>query len=280
MTRLAQFLATVAAITGLYSIYSGRELIGRLAVWPWPNPNTGSAVLGLLVASLFGGPILRLRASSTSRILWGGVAIILLVCILLAGTRAALVGVAASIVVCLPLLPNRSKQFYVAVGALSLAAGVGLFVFRDRIFRGDGQRPELWSGFWEIARHQLWLGHGIQNQLHYSVTVSSVSIPAPHSMLLSALLAGGLIAMALLAALYATMVGMSLRCWRNRQWLMPLTMSVYLVVHGLFETVLVTPPSWQWLYQWLPIGVAAGAEILGRPSRFIATSDGRRTLPR
>ncbi len=261
-------LALVAGGTALFSIirffieHGGPAPGLRLLTFPWPNENTGPAIFGLLVAGLV---FWQRRLSSRALR-----AVVLLTCALmvadiaLASTRAALVALlAVAFAYFLWAGPGR-LAWRLGLTLAALVAGlvtvlVLVYGFGKpfTLLRDFGMRDQLWSGFWAIARETFWGGRGIQNQFTFSVA----GINAPHNQMITMVLYGGVGLAALYLALYATMAWVALRHVLSGGSFAMAAIIVYLLVHGLFETVVIASvPGWGWLYIWVPIGLAAGLE--------------------
>lgn len=265
--RLLKVLAILALVATLYSAiteYQSQWFSARLVILPWENPNTGAAVIGVLLVGIAAGPGLNTEEWPGTRLLYWLVAVLLALLLFMTQTRAAMVGVVAAAVACVLARPPKLRHMAIwAAGALAVA-GLVLFVFRDRLLRGDAGRGELIVDFWRLVQDRILTGFGVQAEGQILVWYNGGYLEAPHNMLMTALVYGGVIAAALLAALYVTMIAVGFRNGRRGLSLAPLAMAAYVTVHGLFETIYVTTPGWQWLYLWLPVGLVAGAELRGR----------------
>jgi hypothetical protein len=273
--ELLCWLGWIAFGTALYSFslfYPDRFLSERLQIFPWPNPNTGSAIFGLLASGIATGPAVvpkNLRLGYIA-IVW-----VLIVTVCFAGTRAALLGFMFSVIGY--TLSSRNsfetrswirRSVITVAGVLTAVTAALAFGAYDKIFRGSSLRDEVFLGFWKIALERFWLGHGIQNEFSYVVS----GLPAPHNQLLTALLYGGIGAVLLYGGLYAAMLIVSIRHYRRGGSFAMAAMTIYLIVHGMFETVAIasfglSSAGWRWLYLWAPIGFAAGLELHMRRSR-------------
>ena len=262
--QLARWFGSVtaaAALVWLVLFYSRHDISERFQFTYFPNPNTAGAILGLVVvvaASAATSP----SANTQWRYLHGATALILFGGVALTGSRASLVAVGLSVTII--LLLHR----WWTVTVLSLLSG-GLLLALSLIMRGglsilvargDSYRLELWSYYWTLAEHRLLTGYGIGNEFVYRY--EPANIDAPHNMLLSALLFGGLPAAILFVALMVCLITAGIRIFSCTGRLMPLAVSLYMMVVGLFESILpIHHADWRWIYFWLPIGMVAGARI-------------------
>lgn len=291
LLRWFPFLAACAALSvsafsiGRFVVNAGWQAVDpRLVTFPWPNSNTGTAVLGLVLAGLAfipvqqlipgGGAQQRLPSSREPQndpgrllclVLLLSAAALALLDIVLSSTRSVLVAL-SSVVLIFVVCPTHQKiqgwRIVLTAAIMSLILGVIVlfFVFGNQliIFRSLGQRDEVWIGFWHIARETFWLGRGLQNE--YQFTVSGVS--APHNQILTALLYGGIGSAVLYCALYARMLFVGIKYYARLGCFSLAAITTYVIVHGMFETVVIASyPGWRWLYFWAPIGLAAGLEV-------------------
>lgn len=296
LVRWFPLLAVCAVISvtafsiGRFVVNSGWQAADpRLVTFPWPNTNTGTAVLGLLLAGLAFFPFLQVIPGGTApptlsptslrndpRRLWCMVlalsaGALVLVDMALSSTRSVMVALSVVILI-FAVCPTQKKMpkwrifLATAVVASVLGAILLFFMFGNKliIFRSFGQRDEVWIGFWHIARETFWLGRGLQNE--YQFTVSGVS--APHNQILTALLYGGIGSAVLYCALYARMLFVGIQYYSRFGVFSVAAITTYLIVHGMFETVVFASyPGWRWLYIWAPIGLAAGLEVRLKSSR-------------
>jgi hypothetical protein len=266
---LLRILGWAAVATGLYSIlayFSVHDFSERLIIAPWPNPNTGAAVFGLLAVGIAAGLMSTPKMPVAGRAVYATLVVTLSLCVLLAGTRSALLGMAASAAGCFLLSSRMNRRSYLAAGILCAIGGIIVYTTQATIFRGDGGRLELLSSYWDIALERFWLGHGIQNEFKFVVMQQGQAMNSPHNMLLTSLLYGGVIAMIGMAALYLATIFVAARYYRSGGTLAVAAIGIYLLVHGMFETIAMTSPGlsspgWRWLYLWWPIGLAAGLEL-------------------
>ena len=269
--RLFKILAVLMLATALYSAigeYRSHWFSDRLIIMPWDNPDTGAAVVGLLLVGMAAGPGMNAEEWPGVRMLYWAVAVLLALLLFMTQTRAAMMGVVAAAFACVLVRPPKLRQAAIWGAGAAVLIGLVLFIFRGLLMRGDAGRGELIADFWHLVQDRFLLGLGVQTQGRILVWHDGAYLEAPHNMLMTALVYGGVIAVALLAAFYVVMIAAGIRSGRRGLSLAPLAMAAYVAVHGLFETVYVTAPGWQWLYLWLPVGLIAGAEIRGSKARM------------
>jgi O-antigen ligase len=269
--RVCRWIAWAACLTALASLlvfYHAHPLYGRLTGWPWPNPNTAGAIFGLAAvaaAAVFEGTNHKTGARHVYLVL----AAILAACTALAGSRAALAGMAASAAGCAGMMRAR-RPLYALLGAscaLAVMAAMHGTDFGSWLRRADSGRLELWAHFWPLSWERPWLGFGIASGLKFTIS-NGLSTDDPHNMLLHTFLHSGMLGALTWTAVLVTALAAALSYGRRAENLLPLALMLYLVVHGIFESALpFDNVDWFWLYLWIPIGMAAGAELrLGRDS--------------
>ena len=117
------------------------------------------------------------------------------------------------------------------------------------------------------------IGEGLLAVIHRNVDGSEIF--HPHNLLLSAQIRGGVL----------SLVGMALMLGGGLYWSFCharrsgdpvfLAMIVAISVAGIFDyELLLLPTGWTWVAFWLPIGLAAGAELAVRRNT-VAAPDGR-----
>ncbi len=263
--RLLKVLAIVALVTTLYSAfteYQAHWFSERLATLPWTDPNMGAAVIGLLVTGVAAGPGMNREEWPGMRLIYWAVAALLAALLLMTHTRAAMMGVIAAAFAGALVRQRTLRQAVIWGAGGVIVIGSILFILRAPLTSGEAAWSAQLASFWHLAQDSLWLGFGTEGQV--LVWSDGTYLTAPHNMLMAALVHGGVIAVALLAALYIAMIAAGIRNGRRGLSPAPLAMAVYVAVYGLFATIDVTTPGWQWLALWLPVGIIAGAELSGR----------------
>jgi hypothetical protein len=151
-----------------------------------------------------------------------------------------------------------------ALGATTLWVDVD--VRTTLLDRGSSYRPDLWKVYIEMAWQQSrWIGFGLQREL--LVTIDQSTFEQPHNTVVWAFLRGGIgaalaCAFLLVGSLYWTAI-----YWRRTGNIAPLAALATLFVTAVTEIgFLPSDTGWLWLMFWLPLGLAAGAELrLKRP---------------
>jgi O-antigen ligase len=254
-----------AALVWLVLFYSHHSISERFEFEfsLFPNPNTAGMILGV-VAVIAANAAVSPSASVRWRYLHGATASILFGGVALTGSRESLLASILSITAI--LLLHRLW----GVTVLSLLSGA-LLVALSQLKRGglsglvarDGYRLEVWLYYWQLAKDRLLTGYGIGNENHYQYVQEHILIAFhPHNMLLGVLLYGGVLAAILFMALMACLIIYGIRMFRHTGRSMPFALSLYMIVAGLFESVLpIHRADWVWIYFWLPVGMVAGTEL-------------------
>lgn len=266
--RLFHVMAWACLVTLLLSAWWLRWRSGlagtRLRAWIWENPNTAGEVYGVVAVGLV-SCTLRARRSKWLRSLVMALAASLAAGVVLSGSRAALI--AMSVAVAAPGLISGSRRR--AAGALAGIALVAIvwaawFGIDDLRERADAQRFELWGRYWGMSLDRLWLGHGVR----FDPTIllsNGYLIGDPHNMLLSGLLLGGIVGAFIVLGLFVAAGRAGWLAWRQRGEAGPLSLFLYLAVHGLVEsTPMIDNADWKWIYFWLPMALIAGSESAAR----------------
>jgi len=196
------------------------------------------------------------------RAIYWAIAVLLAVLLFLTQSHAAVLGVLVAAIAVALTGPRTLRGALIWGGGSVIAAGLILFLLRTPLLAGTSGWTAEMAGFWHLVREHVWLGFGAQGQV--LVWSGGSYLAAPHNMLMTALVYGGAIAAALVAALIVAMIAIGVRNVRRGLSPAPLAMAVYVAVYGLFTTIDVTTPGWQWLALWLPVGIVAGAELNSR----------------
>jgi hypothetical protein len=127
------------------------------------------------------------------------------------------------------------------------------------ILKGDNLRFEIWSRFIGLGMDRLFMGYG--ERLEFSIQLNNGDIIGhAHNIFISAFLRGGLGCACIL------IFTMLISLYKTLQYLLvtdnpvPFALILLIVISGIVDfDILVFLPNWQWLYFWLPIGLALGA---------------------
>jgi hypothetical protein len=262
MSRWMSWSALITALVSLMIFYTGPHVDRRFTAWLWPNPNAAGLVFGLAAVASASGALTAAHRSR-ERTLYLVISTVLLACVALSQSRAPLVAIMASALACVAL--TRSPQAALGLIGCSLLVAVlvafGWISPVDWLRRADAGRFELWSHFWSLSWQHPWRGNGVAPGLAFTIK-NGLSTDNPHNMLLETFERSGLPgAISWLGiAVAALLAGLSY--WRIAAGLAPLALVVYLLTHGLFESLTpVGTADFFWVYLWIPIGLSAGVEI-------------------
>ena len=263
--RLFKVLAIVMLVIALFSAlreYGSHWFTEPLVVVPWPRPDIGAAIIGMLTIGIAAGPGMNSEEWPGVRLLYWVVAVLLAVLVVMTHARAPILAVLVAALAGVLVRPRKPRDAILWGAGGLIVVGLILFFFRAALFgSAPGWTTEL-TQFWHLAQIRPWLGFGTQGQV--LVWSGGSYVAAPANMALNALVTGGVIAVALTAALFIVMLAVGIRNGRRGLSPAPLALAVYVVVYGLFVPIDVTTASWHWLTLWLPIGIIAGAELAGR----------------
>ncbi|MCY3821681.1 MAG: O-antigen ligase family protein [Gammaproteobacteria bacterium] len=214
---------------------------------------------------VFEAPSLRWRALAALN------ALCLLSAVVLTDSRNAWVAVPFAGIVY--LVSRRSKSatafavIVIAIAAVSLAMVGGLLASPASEFllpRGDSFRPAIWG---EILSRALvgspWLGNGVLTG--DDVLIGCYLMVHPHNMYLAVLFQGGLVAVALFAAVLALSIRTLLLNFPREE--AKLALGIYalaLPAYLLDGHELLTRIGWTWLLVWLPVAISVALSGGGR----------------
>ena len=226
---------------------------------------TLSATYAVFAAAAFAIAV-AYRRTAAVRLTAAAAALVIGFALALTQTRSAYLAIAAAIVTVAACLSPRIR--WAVLAALALAVLVVLLyppAFDVVMRRGASYRPGTWVQFLPSFLESPFLGIGQREPIR--ILVDGAEIHHPHNVLLSAQVRGGLLAF---LGMLAMLVGGLAVAWRFARRFgdpMVLAMVVALAVAGLFDyEAKVTPADWTWLTIWLPLGLAAGCEmVLRRP---------------
>jgi O-antigen ligase len=204
-------------------------------------------------------------AARWRRIVFGCLAIILIVGVLMTQARSAYLAFALAALVPAAALPPRARLAALGAIAFAVVALPLLPYARDVIAsRGLSHRPEIWVDYFAMAAHGPFFGYGITPNID-QVMRDGLVVDQPHNIVLAALVRGGIIGGAAMLTLLVQCLYWSYRLWLTSRQPTPLCMLVAMTTAGMFDYQLqATNPSWTWVTFWLPIGLAIGAEVMGR----------------
>lgn len=209
-----------------------------------------------------------------ARAVAGVSAFVLVLALALTQTRSAYLAIAAAAVAVAACL-SRPTRWAVVIALVAAVLVVLLYppAYDVVMQRGVSYRPGTWAHFLPAFIERPLIGIG--QRVPIRILVDGAPIHHPHNILLSAQVRGGLLAFVGLAVMF---VGALVGAWRFARRsgnAAVLAMVVALAVASLFDyEVKVTSADWVWLTVWVPLGLAAGCEMLlrRRPARGPASA--------
>jgi O-antigen ligase len=162
-------------------------------------------------------------------------------------------------------LLSRRVLLVTLAGIVALAAVIVIYppALDALLARGGSYRVATWLRYLAFAWEHPLVGTGLNQRLW--LTVDGAELHHAHNMLISALVRGGLIGLAGMAAMLA---GGLYYAWRHAVRSgnpVIFGMILALAVAGTFDyDLILTRMDWMWLTFWLPIGLAAGGELYVR----------------
>ena len=238
--------ATTAGAT--YAVFAGAALALAL------GPRQGHAVRAVAILS----------------------AVVLGVALALTQTRGAYLAIAAAAVAVAACQSRRAQ--WAVLAALLAAVLVGLLyqpLFEVVVERGASYRPAAWAHFLPAFLEHPLLGIGQREPIR--ILLEDMEIHHPHNILLSAQVRGGLLAFAGLLVMIVAALVWAWRFARRTGQAAVLAMVTALAVASLFDyEARVTPTDWIWLTIWVPLGLAAGCEMMLRRTAAEPSADGPR----
>lgn len=266
LVNVAMFLPTLPADA---AALLGWRLMAVLGMPEYANSTnigaTYAVVLAIAVATL--ATLARKRAE---RVALAIATVILAVALVLTQARGAAAGALCGLAALAATQSHRIRLAIAAGGLLLVAVLVATPLGHDWIERGMSYRPEVWTTFLAKAAERPLLGWGVHTDLTVTIP-SGLALDQAHNLVLSGLVRGGAGAAVAMAVILVGGLAWSIRLVRAGGSPLPLCAMVTMTVAGMVDyNLLITRPAWPWLTFWLPIGLAAGAELAVR-------ADGRRS---
>lgn len=281
-TRLILALAAVCAASAAVNLYLFFTL--PLAELPVEAQVRFAPIIGLVSGSfsttasatyaVFAAGALAVafapQRGHAARVAAGVATLVLLVALALTQTRSAYLAIAAAGIAVAACL---SRPMRYVILAMLVAAVIVVFLYPPAyevvVQRGASYRPGTWAHFLPAFLDRPLLGIG--QRVPIRITVEGAPIHHPHNMLLSAQVRGGILACVGLAGM---LVGALVWAWRFARGTgnaAVLAMVSALAVASLFDfEAKVTPADWVWLTIWVPLGLAAGCEVVLRRRAAVA----------
>jgi O-antigen ligase len=190
--------------------------------------------------------------------------------VLLTQARGAYVAVLVGILVIVLTGPPRVKRVAVAAALVAALLVVAFPFAREiaftRVFRGFGQRPEVWKGFLDLIWQRPWLGYGSFNPA--GVVDAGTFLDQAHNLVLSAWFRGGIASAIAMASILVGGLYWGWQYWLKMRHITPLCVIATITTAGMFDhQLLITSPTWPWVTFWLPFGLCVGAEMTVRRLR-------------
>lgn len=250
--------ALLAPIGALYEIARffiadhGMRLASDGALY---NPLLISHVYGFFTALWLGW---LLTQSNSRRVACGGlIALILLLLLVLTGSRTPLLAITATTVALTVVSGSRKGLFMLAVlAAFALVAG---FVFPEIVTqRGLSYRPEIWSEAMRQILERPWFGHGFGTPLFIKLSEIPYPFRDPHNLTLAVLFDGGVVGLFAWVVVYATAFSVIWKC-REHPWAIICSATVvYGLVAGMTEGgSFLSRPKEHWFLIWIPLALVA-----------------------
>jgi O-antigen ligase len=214
----------------------------------------------------------RERQTPAHRIALVSCFVVLLAFVALAQARGAMLGLALAGLTWAVLTRQRAL---LAFGLAVVAIGIGLqyadaFGAYDLLARGFTLRLHTWTDALARMPDALWLGYGVADPQtfilkHGETVIHPHTIMHPHSAFFGHQLQGGLVGTAIFLALVAAAGWIAWRAWRERADFLILTLLAFLIGNSLVDFGhFYTQLDLEWFLFWLPVALAAGAEVGSR----------------
>lgn len=245
------------------------RLLGSLGM----PESTNATSLSITYAVYFAAALAMASNDSAlwRRIIFAGLAVVMLAGVLMTQARSAYLAVALSAAAVLAGAAfagamSRRTTIALLLGVASVAIIVLLVPDARRVVAGRGfsHRPEIWVDFVSMMTHHPLLGYGITPDIHQVMRDGEI-VDHPHNIVLSSLVRGGIIGGAAMLTIFLGCLYWSWRFWMASGQIAPLCMMVAMATASMFDYELpATNPSWAWVTFWVPIGIGIGTELVGR----------------
>lgn len=223
------------------------------------NPLLTSHVYGCFAALTLG---FISCAQQKRDLLFLSIAFSILITMLLAtGSRTPLVGITAT-VAWIVLIKADRRAFWILAACCITAILLITLIPESVTSRGLSYRPEIWKEAWSQISQRIWLGHGFDHPMSFTVAGKKDAFADPHNMELAVLFSGGLVGCVLWLALYAVTLRFALY---NKH--VPLVVAasaalVYGFAAGLTEgNSFLSRPKEHWFLIWIPFALLAGSSL-------------------
>jgi O-antigen ligase len=235
------------------------RLIAFIGVPHYEVSTSVSTTYAIYFVAAFCGAISAWR-SAWRRILLGLAGAVLLLGLLATQGRSGYIAALVGVVAVSASLSRRNGL--IAIGFVAACVLAALYPpFTDALlYRGSGYRGGIWLSYLNLAADRPLWGYGVLASINRLVE-GHVFFHA-HSLILSAEIRGGLLGLVSLLAMLGGSLYWSTAYMRRYRDPLIFGMVVTFVTAGLFDfQLLITFPDWLWVVFWIPIGLAAGAEV-------------------
>lgn len=256
---IAAIVALIAATYEISRFFVANKTARLASEGALYNPLLISHVYGFFAALWLGWLYTQPRPHKTAH---GILAIlILLVLLVLTGSRTPLVAITATAISLTIIAGHRKGMLMLA--ALTIIGLAGLMTMPGMITqRGFSYRPEIWSEATRQILEYPWFGHGFGTPLFIKITDISYPFRDPHNLTLAVLFDGGLIGLLTWMAIYLTAFA---TVWKHRQhpWAIICSATiVYGLVAGMTEGgSFLSRPKEHWFLIWIPLALVATIPI-------------------
>jgi len=189
------------------------------------------------------------------------------------GSRNAMMGLFCGVIVYTTArLVTTPQRFFAVLLPAAIIAVVALYVlafsdFAEQLFpRGDSFRFSIWQAAWkEVAESSLLWGKGILTS--DDLVVDGVQFEHPHSMYMSVVYQGGIIALGLLTLLVVRAISLLLTRFSDPDAKFALAvLAISLPVYLFDEHELLDKVGTTWVLFWMPVACALGVQWRPQPS--------------
>jgi O-antigen ligase len=207
------------------------------------------------------------RAESLSlRLLYESAVVLFALVIGFSLSRGPILAVALTII--LIALLRGNVWIYLSAGLLLVTIPVVYAIFGlelgDLVSRGASSRPALWSAAWELIGEAPLFGHGLVAEVAFR-NEAGILYRSPHNILLANLVHGGVVALALVLAIYALAFAAVLRQIRQPEAFLAGALLLFGFLAGQTDyRLFYVNLNPEWLTFWLPLAIL-GRHDLAKP---------------
>ncbi|MEZ5503507.1 MAG: O-antigen ligase family protein [Halioglobus sp.] len=257
--QLSVLIAAVAALVSLLYFYRDNPFPGTrlMGIGSLTNVNEFSNVYGVFALLAMG---FALRTPALSHKLPFLLAVEVFLCFAWFGqSRTAFASLVLALIALVFLMLRQRKLLYALV--LVALAGSLAIIFPDlaklAVLRGEGLRPQIWSGIWDAAVTAPVFGHGLIVDI--SLDADGLHFETAHNAFLQAFWHGGVIGLCLMVLLLV----IALRtAWSRGRELGEYTVFCLLLFAACTMMTgvdtLIDRPRDQWLLFWFPLALLLG----------------------